>query len=111
VPFLPLERQHVRCALAGLLRDRRASGLLSGEFGDLRWDDLVLDYLTHRVEFEADGVGFALEGAKEARVAVARHVSGPLRSILQRPEHSGSTAVKLRVVGSVDSGALEAVSA
>jgi hypothetical protein len=44
-------------------------------------------------------------------VAVARHVSGPLRSILQRPEHSGSTAVKLRVVGSVDSGALEAVSA
>jgi len=98
VPFLPLERRHVRSALAGLLRDRRAAGVQSREFGDLLWDGGVLEFLTSKVEFEADEAGFAMEGAKEGSTVMSRHTSPALRALQQQRAAHAAMSIPPRVV-------------
>ena len=69
------------------------------------WDELVVNFLTNRVEFEvaSRGIEYSVEGAKEARVAVSRHVNSALRA--RGAEKSVRTgAVRLRV----HNGAIEA---
>jgi hypothetical protein len=85
VPFLPLERRHVRAVLEAHLRVRRDRGIKAGEFTDLTWDADALDFLVDRVEFEDV---HAIEGAKEAPVVLSRHVSRALR----RQRDSGCNA-------------------
>lgn len=53
VPFLPLERQHVRAVFAGQLGLRSMRGRMEGTWSALAWDDKVLDYLAANVEYEA----------------------------------------------------------
>lgn len=98
VPFLPLERRHVRSALAGLLRDRRAAGVQSREFGDLLWDGGVLEFLTSKVEFEADEAGFAMEGAKEGSTVMSRHTSPVLRALQQQRAAHAAMSIPPRIV-------------
>ena len=80
VPFLPLERRHVRAVLEAHLLDRRRRGVQAHEFANLTWSNDVVDFLVERVEFEGD---YAIEGAKEAPVVLSRHVSRALRRRLR----------------------------
>ena len=80
VPFLPLERDHVRAVLEAHLLERRMRGVRELEFANLTWSKDVLDFLVERVEFEGE---YAIEGAKEARVVLSRHVSRALRRRLR----------------------------
>jgi ATP-dependent Clp protease ATP-binding subunit ClpA len=92
VPFLPLERRHVRAVLEQHLQQRRERGVRAGEFAELTWDAAVVEFLTDRVEFEDV---HAIEGAKEAPVVLSRHVSRALR---QRPRRNDTAAaVQLRL--------------
>jgi len=81
VPFLPLERAHVRTVVAAHLRERASLGVAAGEFLSLRWDSAVLDFLTDRVELEGSQEGrlHAVEGAREVSGVLTRHTSGLLR--------------------------------
>lgn len=98
VPFLPLERRHVRAVLETQLRQRREQGVQSAEFQDLRWGADALDFLVTRVEFEAlNGTEYAVEGAKEASTAVTRHVSRALREHA-RGRDAPAGVVMLRLV-------------
>lgn len=85
VPFLPLERRHVRTVLEAHLLERRLRGVQAREFASLSWSSDVVDFLVERVEFE--GV-HAIEGAKEAPVVISRHVSRALRKRLRVFESS-----------------------
>ena len=80
VPFLPLERDHVRMVLEAHLLERRRRGVRELEFANLTWSKDVLDFLVERVEFEGE---YAIEGAKEAPVVLSRHVSRALRRRLR----------------------------
>jgi len=80
VPFLPLERRHVRTVLEAHLLERRLRGVQAREFANLTWSRDVLDFLVERVEFEG---AHAIEGAKEAPVVLSRHVSSALRRRLR----------------------------
>ena len=89
VPFLPLERRHVRTVLEAHLLERRLRGVQAREFASLTWSSDVVDFLVERVEFE--GV-HAIEGAKEAPVVISRHVSRALRKRLRVFESSEATS-------------------
>ena len=94
VPFLPLERLHVRAVLEAHLRERRERSVRARDFADLAWDDGVLDFLTERVEFEEE---HAIEGAREAPVVLSRHVSRALRRRPRTCDDAGApAAVRLR---------------
>lgn len=80
LPFLPLERRHLRTVLETQLRERRRLGAVNQEFRSLVWGGEVLDFLLHKIEFERGvNADYAVEGAKEAPVVVSRHVSRALR--------------------------------
>jgi len=53
VPFLPLEREHVRAVFAGQLEARSLRGRRDGTWSALAWDDDVLDWMAANVEYEA----------------------------------------------------------
>ena len=95
VPFLPLERRHVREVIEALLRDRRTAGIRAAEFAALHWDDAVLELLTDKCEFEVGRNGtvlYATEGAKQGRIILSRHANAALRSLPPAP----GAAVRLR---------------
>ena len=102
VPFLPLERDHVRVVLEAHLLERRRRGVRQLEFANLTWSKDVLDFLVERVEFEGE---YAIEGAKEAPVVLSRHVSRALRQRLrvfeggESSERNTPPALKLRTHG------------
>ena len=102
VPFLPLEREHVRAVLEAHLLERRRRGVRELEFANLTWSKDVLDFLVERVEFEGE---YAIEGAKEAPVVLSRHVSRALRRRLrvfqggESSERKSPPVLKLRTRG------------
>jgi ATP-dependent Clp protease ATP-binding subunit ClpA len=98
VPFLPLERSHVRGVADMQLRERRKIGIARGDFLSLEWDDAVLDLLTDKCEFERgpDGVLYSVEGAKEVRNVLATNVARAVR--LFKAEAAEPRAARLRVV-------------
>ena len=102
VPFLPLEREHVRAVLEAHLLERRRRGVRELEFANLSWSKDVLDFLVERVEFEGE---YAIEGAKEAPVVLSRHVSHALRRRLrvfqggESSERKSPPVLKLRTRG------------
>jgi ATP-dependent Clp protease ATP-binding subunit ClpA len=95
VPFLPLERDHVRAVLEAHLLERRRRGVRELEFANLTWSKDVLDFLVERVEFEGD---YAIEGAKEAPVVLSRHVSRALRRRLHVFDGGESSERKTQVL-------------
>jgi ATP-dependent Clp protease ATP-binding subunit ClpA len=94
VPFLPLERRHVRTVLEQHLWQRRDRGVRAGEFAELTWEAAALEFLTDRVEFEDV---HAIEGAKEAPVVLSRHVSRALRQRAHRNDTAAAATLQLRL--------------
>ena len=76
LPFLPLERRHVRQLLDMRLRERAEEALVQEGLGGLTWDKSVLDFLASRVDFDGE---YPVEGAKEVGTLITRYVSRPLR--------------------------------
>ncbi|KAI3426218.1 hypothetical protein D9Q98_008594 [Chlorella vulgaris] len=75
LPFLPLERSHIRQLFEMRLAERSAE-LQDLKLGSLQWDPAVIDFLTSKVDFDG---AFPIEGAKEVGTLLTRYASRPLR--------------------------------
>ena len=75
LPFFPLEKQHIESLFQMRLKGM-AQDLGKQRLGMLQWDKSVVDFLTHKVDFEG---GFPVEGGKEIGTLMTRHVSRPVR--------------------------------
>ena len=73
VPFFPLSERDIRELFEMLLRMRQHVEVVQRRsVRGMSWDDDVATFLASRVEYEA---GFAIEGAKEGRATMSRHVT------------------------------------
>lgn len=73
VPFFPLRAEDIRALFEMLLRARaHAEAVQRRAVRAMTWDEDVVAFLASRVEYED---GFAIEGAKEGRATMSRHVT------------------------------------
>ena len=77
VPFFPLGVADIQALFAMLLAQRARFEVRRQAVRSMRWDADVASFLATKVEYED---GFAIEGAKEGRPTMSRHVTRAIHS-------------------------------